>query len=183
MTSRADLSVRRAVPGDEAGIARVQSAVWRRVYAGVLPAEAIAATSAGEATETWRSAAAEPPSDRHRLLVALDRDRVVGVAAAAPATDPDLVPQLDAELHVFCVDPDEEGRGHGSRLLNATADVVRDSGFAHLHVWLGDAERGLRMFLEGAGWALAGATRTLDLRADGQVVVEQTRLRTALGDA
>jgi GNAT superfamily N-acetyltransferase len=183
MNPRADASVRRAAPGDEAGIARVQGAVWRRVYAGVLPAEVLADSGGPRQADIWEAAIATPPSDRHRLLVALDRDRVVGVGAAAPATDPDLVPQLDAELHVFCIDPDEEGRGHGSRLLNATADVTREAGFAHLHVWLGEPEGGLRMFLEGAGWAVDGATRSLDLRGDGQVVVEQVRLRTALGDA
>lgn len=178
----ADASVRRAVSGDATGIARVQGAVWSRVYAGLLPAGVLADVAGADGAETWRGTAAAPPSDRHRLLVALDGDRVVGVAALAPAGDPDLVPRLDAELHVFCVDPDEEGRGHGSRLLNAAADVTREDGFGHLHVWLGEPERGLWTFLEGAGWAPDGATRTLDLRGDGEVVVEQVRLRTALGD-
>ena len=29
---------------------------------------------------------------------------------------------------------------------------MRETGFSHLHVWLGEPERGLRTFLEGAGW-------------------------------
>jgi GNAT superfamily N-acetyltransferase len=180
MIPMADASVRRAVSGDAPGIARVQGAVWARIYAGVLPAELIAGVAGEDGAETWRQVVAEPPTDRHRLLVALDGDRVVGVAALAPASDPDLVPPLDAELHAFCVDPDEEGSGHGSRLLNASADVMREAGFSHLHVWLGEPERGLWTFLEGAGWAADGATRTLDLRGDEQVLVEQVRLRTSL---
>ena len=156
MVGMADASVRRAVSGDAPGIARVQGAVWARVYPGVLPPEVVAATAGETAIETWRAAVDDPPTERTRLLAALDGDRVVGVAALAPATDPDLVPRLDAELHVFCVDPDEEGRGHGSRLLNASADVMRETGFSHLHVWLGEPERGLRTFLEGAGWAPDG---------------------------
>ena len=183
MDRRADASVRRARPGDATGIARVQGAVWARIYAGVLPADLLADVAGEDGAETWRQTAAAPPDERHRLLVALDGDEVVGVAALAPASDPDLVPRLDAELHVFCVDPDEEGRGHGSRLLNASADVMRETGFSHLHVWLGEPERGLWTFLEGAGWAPDGAVRTLDLRGDEQVVVEQVRLRTSLEDA
>ena len=179
----ADASVRRAVSGDATGIARVQGTVWARIYAGVLPGDLLADVAGEAGAETWRRAVAEPPSDRHRLLVALDGERVVGVAALAPAGDPDLVPRLDGELHVFCVDPDEEGRGHGSRLLNASADVMREAGFGHLHVWLGEPERGLWTFLEGAGWAPDGAVRALDLRGDEQVVVEQVRLRTSLEDA
>jgi GNAT superfamily N-acetyltransferase len=178
----ADASVRRAVSGDAPAIARVQGAVWAHVYAGVLPADVLADVAGEVGAETWRRSAAQPPSERHRLLVALDGDRVVGVAALAPSTDPDLVPGLDAELHVSCVDPDEEGRGHGSRLLNAAADVMRAAGFSHLHVWLGEPERGLWTFLEGAGWAADGANRTLDLRGDERVVVEQVRLRTSLED-
>jgi GNAT superfamily N-acetyltransferase len=182
MVGSAEASVRRAVPGDAPRIARVQAAVWARTYAGLLPPDLLAAPGSADAAETWQAAAAQPPSERHRVLTALDGDRVVGVAALAPATDPDLDPQLDAELHVFCVDPDEEGRGHGSRLLNAAADMMREAGVQHLHVWLGDAERPLRTFLEGAGWAVDGATRTLDLRGDGEVQVAQVRMRTAIGD-
>jgi GNAT superfamily N-acetyltransferase len=178
----ADASVRRAVSGDHTAIARVQGAVWAHVYAGVLPAEVLAEAAGPQGADTWGDAIAAPP-ERNSLLVALDGVRLVGVAALAPATDPDLVPRLDAELHVFCVDPDEEGRGHGSRLLNASADVMREAGFSHLHVWLGEPERGLRTFLEGAGWAPDGAVRTLDLRGDSAVVVEQVRLRTSLDDA
>jgi len=179
----ADASVRRAVPGDATGIARVQGAVWSHVYAGVLPAEVLADVAGQRGADTWDATIATPPTERNHLLVALDGIRLVGVSALAPASDPDLVPRLDAELHVFCVDPDEEGRGHGSRLLNASADVMREAGFSHLHVWLGEPERGLWTFLEGAGWAPDGAVRTLDLRGDSAVVVEQVRLRTSLEDA
>ena len=178
----ADVSVRPARPGDAAGIARVQGAVWSHVYAGVLPADVLTGVAGEQGVAVWDGAIGTLAADRNRLLVALDGERVVGVAAVAPATDPDLVPRLDAELHVFCVDPEEEGSGHGSRLLNATADVTREAGFDHLHTWLGEPERGLRTFLEGSGWETDGATRALDLRGDAEVVVEQVRLRTTVGD-
>ena len=87
--------MRRARPGDATGIAWVQGAVWARVYAGVLPADVLADVAGEGGSETWARMAAEPPGERHRLLVALDGDRVVGVAALAPASDPDLVPALD----------------------------------------------------------------------------------------
>ena len=138
------------------------------MYGGVLPAETLAAVTDEDAAETLAAPPRAPRRRRHRVLVALEGDRVVGVAALAPAADPDTVPALDAELHALCVDPDEEGHGHGSRLVNASADVMRDDGFSHLHVWLGEPRAGLRAFLEGAGWDADGATRTLDLRGDGR---------------
>jgi hypothetical protein len=49
-------------------------------------------------------------------------------------------------------------------------------------VWLTDRETDLRTFLEKAGWADDGARRSLDLRGDGEVLVEQVRLRTTIAE-
>jgi GNAT superfamily N-acetyltransferase len=176
----ADASVRPATPGDADELARIQAAVWARVHDGALPADVLEAVGSPEAAERWRVAIAEPPSSRHRVLTALAGDRVVGFAALAPASDPDTIPTLDGELLALCVDPPDSGAGHGSRLVNAVADVAREDGVHHLHAWLAAAEQDLRAFLVGAGWDDDGATRSLDLRGDGAVVVEQARLRTAL---
>jgi GNAT superfamily N-acetyltransferase len=176
----ADASVRPATPEDAQVLARIQATVWGRVHGGTLPDELIEAVGSTEAAERWRVAIAEPPSPRHRVLTALSGTTVVGFAALAPASDPDTVPRLDAELLALCVDPAAGGAGHGSRLVNAAADVARNDGFHHLHAWLAAAESDLRAFLGGAGWVDDGATRSLDLRGNGEVVVEQARLRTAL---
>jgi ribosomal protein S18 acetylase RimI-like enzyme len=178
----ADASVRPASPDDAPEIARIQAAVWSEVYRSVLPPDALAAATSEESADTWREAVAAPPSPRHRVLTALAGETVVGFVALGPASDPDLQPDLDAELHALCVDPGATGAGHGSRLVNASADVLRGAGFGHVHVWLSEAENELRTFLEKAGWADDGARRSLDLRGDGEVLVEQTRLRTVIAD-
>jgi GNAT superfamily N-acetyltransferase len=177
----ADASVRPATPADAADIARIQAAVWGAAHSD-LPGDLLDAVGSTEAAEQWATAAADPPSPRHRVLTALAGEQVVGFAALAPASDPDTVPALDGELLALCVDPTETGRGHGSRLVNAAADVARIDGVAHLHAWLSDGEADLRAFLVGAGWAADGARRSLDLRGDGDVVLDQSRLRTALDD-
>jgi GNAT superfamily N-acetyltransferase len=175
----ADASVRPAAREDAADIARIQAAVWGAAH-GDLPEDVLDAVGSAEAAEQWAAAASDPPTPRHRVLTALAGDRVVGFAALAPASDPDTVPALDGELLALCVDPAETGHGHGSRLVNAAADLARIDGVAHLHAWLSDGEAELRAFLVGAGWAADGARRRLDLRGDGDVVLDQTRLRTAL---
>lgn len=179
----ADSSVRPARPGDAVAIARVQAAAWAQVWARVLPAEVLGAVGSEEAVATWSEAVGAPPSPRHRVLLALAGEEIVGFAAIAPATDPDLDPVRDAELHALCVAPERGGAGHGSRLVNACADVMRGLDVAHLCMWLSGPEERLRRFLEQSGWADDGARRGLDLRGDGAVVVEQVRLSTALTDA
>lgn len=176
----ADASVRPAGEADAGTIARIQAAVWARVHGDRLPTEVLEAVGSPEAAGQWRTAATDPPSARHRVLVALAGDRVVGFAALAPAYDPDTAADQDGEVLALCVDPAESGHGHGSRLLNAVADVAREDGVRHLHVWLAAAETELRAFLESSGWAADGAVRSLDLTGDGAVRVGQVRLRTAL---
>lgn len=175
-----DASVRPATPRDATAVCALQAAVWSQTYAGLLPVDTLHAAGSAEAVATWERAISTPPSPRHQVLVALAGEQVVGFAALAPATDPDLDPAGDAELHALCVAPDRTGEGHGSRLVNATADVARGRSVARLHVWLCGRETGLRRFLEGAGWAEDGARRRLDLRGDEQVVVDQVRLATSL---
>lgn len=175
----ADASVRPAVADDAPELARIQAAVWSAVHPG-LPDDVLAAVGSVEAAEQWRRSASAPPTPRHRVLTALAGETVVGFAALAPASDPDTIPALDGELLALCVDPTATSAGHGSRLVNAVADLARIDGSHHLHAWLADAETGLRDFLVGAGWAADGARRSLDLRGDGAVLLDQTRLRTAL---
>ena len=176
----ADVSVRPATADDAPELARIQAAVWRAVHDGRLPEDVLDAVGSPDAADQWRSAATAPPSPRHRVLTALAGDVVVGFAALAPASDPDTSPGVDAELLALCVDPAATGAGHGSRLVNAVADLARIDGFQHLQAWLAADETDLRDFLAGAGWDLDGAGRRLDLRGDGEVLVEQSRLRTAL---
>ncbi|HEY4314833.1 MAG TPA: GNAT family N-acetyltransferase [Actinomycetes bacterium] len=176
----ADVGVRPARGEDAEDLARIQAAVWTCVHRGGLPAEVLAAAGSPDAVAQWRAAAGHPPSPRHHVLTATAGDRVVGFAALTPAGDPDTLPALDGELIALHVDPQVQGAGHGSRLVNAVADVARDDGVHHLHAWLADAEVALRKFLVASGWDYDGATRELDLTGDGQLLVGQARLRTAL---
>lgn len=173
--------VRPAAPGDAAGIARVQAAASRRVYGRLLPRETLADIDAPDAVEHWAASIAEPPSERHRSLVAVAASDVVGFSAFGPSDDPDLDATTDAELFVLCVHPDGWGRGHGSRLLNATMEHIADDNFVRVHAWLPVVDdEPLLAFLRSSGWELDGAHRTLDLSGDGQLTVDQHRLHVGI---
>src|SRR5918994_2431560 len=128
-------SVRVAWAADAAAIGAVQARAWRRSYADFLPGAALAEVDADGFAEIWRRAIASPPSGRHRVLVALERNTVVGFAATAPSEDPDAEP-ADAEVVAFHVDPGAQGAGHGSRLLAAVVDTLRADKFARGRIWL-----------------------------------------------
>jgi GNAT superfamily N-acetyltransferase len=177
----ADVSVRVAWVDDAPAIAELQLRTWRAVYADLLPADALPGPEATEsAAAAWRASLATPRDARNRVLVALERNRVVGFAITSPASDPDCDPVADAELMEFTVDPDERGLGHGSRLLQAAADTMRADRFTRAVLWAVAGDDDLRGFLTGAGWAPDGAHRALDLDGAGTTLVKQVRLHTAL---
>ena len=94
--------------------------------------------------------------------------------------DPDCDPVADGEIQELTVDPDEHGRGHGSRLLQAAVDTLRSDRFTRAVLWAISTDDSLRGFLTGAGWAADGAHRELDLDGEGTVRVREVRLHTAL---
>jgi len=178
----ADVSVRVAWADDAPAIARVQLRAWPQLYAGVVPAEAIPSGPEAEeaAAAAWAESLERPGDARNRVLVALERNRVVGFAITGPATDPDRDPITDAELRELTVDPDERGRGHGSRLLQAAADTMTADRFQHAVTWVVTSDDALRSFLTSAGWDADSAHRELDLDGTGATRVKQVRLHTRL---
>jgi ribosomal protein S18 acetylase RimI-like enzyme len=174
----ADASVRVARETDAPAVGLVQSVVWREAYAAVLPPEVLEALEPQRFAAAWRRSLAAPPQGVHRLLVACAGDQVVGFAAVGPSQDPDADP-LTAELTVLGVHPDARRAGHGSRLLNAAVDTLRDAGAETVHTWaLATAEES-RAFLARAGFAPDGAWRERAVSADG-ATAREVRLVAAL---
>lgn len=171
-----DVRVREATTADVAALAEVQVQTWRAAYADVLPPSALAAVETSRIEAGWR-AALDHATAPARVLVAIADGRVVGLTAIAPATDDDLDADTAGEMGPLLVLPDARRQGHGSRLLAAATDLLRESGRAHVVLWCPAADALLRQFLERAGWALDGARRTLD--ADG-AGVDEVRLHTEL---
>jgi GNAT superfamily N-acetyltransferase len=178
----ADVSVRVAWADDAAAIAKVQLRAWPTMYGELLPADAIPSGPEAEeaAAAAWQESLQKPGDARNRVLVALERNRVVGFAITGPATDPDRNPVADAELRELTVDPEERGRGHGSRLLQAAADTMTADRFDHAVTWVVAGDDQLLAFLTDAGWAADSAHRELDLDGTGATRVKQVRLHTRL---
>lgn len=172
----ADVSVRPASPDDAPSVAAVQVRAWREGYVEVLPLAVLAGLDEAAMAPGWRAAAAAPPSPRHRLLVAVEGGQVTGFAASAPAEDDDLAAEATTELLALHVDPARGRAGHGSRLLAATVDLLREDGVASAVTWVLAGDRVTRHFLQAAGWAPDGATRDLDMGT----LVPQLRLHTDL---
>jgi GNAT superfamily N-acetyltransferase len=172
----ADVSVRPARPADAERVARVQLSTWRTAYADLLPPEALDVPEV-QAAALWLGAVESPPSPRHRLLVAFEREELVGFAASGPAGDDGLDPSATAELLTLLVEPRWGRRGHGSRLVAATVADWRQDGATAAVCWAWEGDPATRSFLGSAGWEPDGAGRGLDT---GPRVQRQLRFHTDL---
>lgn len=192
--------VRPARPDEAAEIARIQLITWRTAYRRLLPRGVLDRLDPDWITERWREAIADPPSARHRVLVAIeqasspavpygagDRDRagqLVGFAAAGPADEAALAPAETpgaltgtGALTDLLVEPRWGRRGHGRRLLGACVAGWRRDGLTAAVAWAFQQDVATRRFLASAGWTPDGASRALDVE---DLLVPQVRLRTSL---
>ena len=179
----ADVSVRVAWADDAAAIARVQLRAWPTMYGDLLPPEAIPAGPEAEqaAAAAWAESLRKPGDARNRVLVALERNRVVGFAITGPATDPDRDPVADAELARAHRRPRRARQG--PRLAAAPGGRGHDDGRPVRP--RGDlGRRGRRRTPRLPHRRRAGradsAHRELDLDGSGSTRVKQVRLHTRL---
>lgn len=169
----ADVSVRPARPEDAERIARVQLSTWRTAYADLLPPEALDVPEV-QAAALWLGAVESPPTPTHRVLVAFERDELVGFAASGPSDEA----EGDAvELTTLLVEPRWGRRGHASRLLAAAVQDWRGDGAVLALCWVWERDPVTRGFLSSAGFAPDGAVRGLDT---GPAVQQQLRLHACL---
>jgi hypothetical protein len=161
----ADASVRPALPDDAAGIARIQVVTWRTAYRSVLPAAVLDDWDEDAATRTWHAAITAPPTPGHGVLVALEKNTLVGFAAFGPAeltADERQDPAgATTEVSTLLVEPRWGRRGA-----------------ARLQVWLLEDDHVSTGFYESAGWAPDGWARTLDT---GDVPLREVRWHALLG--
>ena len=154
----------------------------RRAWAAQLPDDVaqnlLDSVTEAQMTEAWHAAITRPPQASYRVLVAIEAGRVVGFATTMPSPDDDSQPGVDGQIEEFVIDPPAQQRGHGSRLLNASADTLRADGFQRAFCWVGEDD-GLIRFMSGAGWVPDGAEREIGTD-DEAVRLRQVRLHTDL---
>lgn len=161
-------SVRFANPADAPAIGAVQSRSWRLAYADLLPHEALAEMTPEALTQPWLQAISEPPSERHRVFVAVNEGVVVGFLALA-----------GIEIGALVIDPFHQRQGHASRLLAAAADTVQQWGLGRIQTWAPEADVALLSLLRSAGITPDGARRTYE---DQGREVTELRLAAIIGD-
>jgi GNAT superfamily N-acetyltransferase len=166
-----EIRIRWASADDHAAFREVVRRTRQAAYGALISAEGLAAAAANATPvrRTWLVGGATPIG----LLVAVRDDAVVGGAEL------ELLPSGDGELATFYVLPDQQGRGVGIALWEASAQALRERCVAALQVWTMTAATWSRRFYERRG-ATAFATGAVFI---GDEELPHTGYRLALTPA
>ena len=166
--------VRPATAADGDAIGRVQVETWRVAYAGLMPAEAIAAFDVGLRQAMWREGLAREPRPGSATFVAETAEEVVGFSTVGAAREePDGV----GELYAIYVDPRSWGTGAGRALIEAAEESLRGAGFREAMLWVLEGNERAERFYRLAGWSHDGGRKVEEFQG---AVVTEVRYRKPL---
>lgn len=154
-----ELLVRQARPEDAGDIARIHIETWRTAYAGLMPAEFLAALSWEERRDVWAQRLADDGDARAVFVAETPELQLVGFAVCGEPRSP--LPPFEGELHAMYVLKDWQGRGAGRALLHKSMDWLMETGYGSMFLWV--LEGGpARSFYESTGGRLLSSKKYAD---------------------
>jgi ribosomal protein S18 acetylase RimI-like enzyme len=151
-----DTSIRRAVPEDAEGIARVHIQSWRTSYRGLLPGDYLAGLDFEQRLDGWRQGLAEPGA---AVFVAVEpgSERIVGLCAVGRnRAAPESLPDYRGELYAIYLVEEVKRRGVGRALFQRGTGWLRDNGLVPFVLWVLKDNTAARGFYERLGGRVVG---------------------------
>jgi ribosomal protein S18 acetylase RimI-like enzyme len=147
----------------------VQVASWQAAYPGLINQAFLDSLDVDDRTHSWDRLLRQP---RGQVLLAEERDVVLGFCAVGPAIEDDW-----GEVFAIYVDPTHWGRGLGRDLLAAGEQSLFEAGHQKALLWVLDGNTRARAFYERQGWSLGKPIR---IEAIGGVDVTEVRYEKPL---
>ncbi|WP_243458199.1 GNAT family N-acetyltransferase [Sporosarcina sp. Te-1] len=137
--------IRKALKGDEEGIAKVHVDSWRSTYKGIVPDAYLEQLSYEERAAMWRRAIGGNP-----LYIAENADgQIVGFATGGKERSGNIA-GYDGELYAIYMLKEAQGKGLGALLTAAIAKELEQMGLTSMLVWVLD-ENPSKSFYERLG--------------------------------
>jgi ribosomal protein S18 acetylase RimI-like enzyme len=143
-------TIRPAAVEDADAIGAVHVRAWQAAYRGVMPDEYLDGPRAQDRADGWRRHLTALRPDQ-KVLVVIDRDRVVGFAIFGCERGSDASQDV-GELYAINLDPDVWDRGIGRALLRRATDELAEAGYAEAVLWVVPQNQRARDLYESEGW-------------------------------
>lgn len=127
-----EFNIRCAKPEDAEAIAHVHVESWRSTYAGIVPADFLAALDEGKRAESWRE---QLLAANMTAFVAEDSSkRIFGFIAGGKLREP--IGDYDAELYAVYLLAEQQRLGAGRAMTHALTLALGKDGFNSMVVWV-----------------------------------------------
>jgi len=144
--------IRPLTESDIDAVAEVHVRTWRSAYAGIMPAEVLAALDPAVSAQRRRTRTTPPGA---QTLVADDGGTIVGFVSFGPGradqATGDAYDTSAGELYAIYVDPGHQGAGTGRLLFSAAHEALARAGFPVMRLWVLEENHPARRFYEHFG--------------------------------
>ncbi len=152
------ISIRRAVPGDQVGIARVHVSSWQTSYRGLVPENILENLSVERSAAYWGSQL--EGDNQEWTFVAEEEGAIIGFVSGGPfrpeQAPPDFPDRYDSELYAIYLLEAYKRLGIGKRLFRAQVGALSRSGFIAMMLWVLSENRDASHFYEKLGGRVVG---------------------------
>lgn len=131
---------------------------WQHAYQGQLPADFLHSLSIEKRVQSWQEHLSTSANNA-TVWVAEENNTIIGFCGVGPSRDEDAHPTT-GELYTIYIDPNEMGKGVGSRLMAEGLKTLKEQGFIEATLWVLETNQKARRFYESRGWFPDGATKT-----------------------
>ena len=159
--------IRRAVIEDAGAIAAIHVRAWQEAYAGIVPADFLAALSVEKRTEFWKR---ELGTTGSIVLASVEDGKVVGWASGGASRESGAVGEC--EIYAIYVSPKLWRQRIGIRLMKGIEEALRPS--SDITLWVLSENVRAIDFYRSLGYEFDGTEKSVQL---GGVSLDEIRLR------
>jgi len=170
-------TIRLANAEDAPAMGAVHVSSWRAAYAGLIDLAYLDSLSVMKYACGWAMSFETRDAQRDPAWVAVEGDRVVGIASAGPTRDENENTATVGEIYLVYVHPEHWGTGAGRALMHTALDFLRRKQFRQAIVWVLTTNQRARRFYERCGMSTDGATKTVQRPG---LTLHETRYRMDL---
>ena len=149
-----EVKIHEALVSDAGGIATVHISTWRSAYQGIMSDSFLRDLSIETRTSGWVKILETPAPKAHTYVAVLDKSIVGFIGVGSNQSEEAIDSQ--GELFALYVEPDFQGRGIGSKLMEKGIEALRFEGFTSALLWVAEENFLARAWYESRHWKLNG---------------------------
>ncbi|MBN1625819.1 MAG: GNAT family N-acetyltransferase [Deltaproteobacteria bacterium] len=153
------MNIRKAVPEDASGIAKVHVDSWRSAYRGLLHDGRLDRLDYIRGADHFRETIIR---ESEGFYVVEDVAGIIGVLVLGPCRDQELDCTSAGEVYALYLAPDYWRKGIGRVVMREAELLLKSQGYSRIALWVFESNKPARLFYETIGFTADGVNRIID---------------------